>query len=441
MDMNKIIKQNEEFIKEFDKRQEVMNQYFDFFEKDESLDAKVKAFKRMPYNKGVNLDEKLLDYFTQTGKEINKENLSSVISAISQINYTNQQNNSKFPLTPENIDKAISIQKGKERIIQPQEPSANIPQKPSANIPQEPSANIPQEPTAQKPKASISTKSMTGLNNTQNNKNLIQPLQQTQSASTTRSKTMDTVLQKINRKNQNTKINEAIADLDRENRYAKLNNRLYLPPQKIINTIINNINKDNYLQMQKIVPIMQSWGNQAQAAITAMKRQIVAEQKKISSGKPEKYSDTIIRANTTLLKDKEKDLNELNRSISQLESKIKIFAPAIPKPLNLDEINRIQQQQPLQRSNSMPVLKPQEQFSKLQKDNINTSDRSNNTLKTTQNWFSEKLSNISRALSNPFQLASSESTSNISITNANKLGKQSNIVERIVNGVGTVRSS
>jgi hypothetical protein len=30
-DANKIIKQNEEFIKEFDKRQEVVDQYFGFF--------------------------------------------------------------------------------------------------------------------------------------------------------------------------------------------------------------------------------------------------------------------------------------------------------------------------------------------------------------------------------------------------------------------------
>ena len=131
-DADKLIKQSENFLQESYKREEVINKYFSFFEEDKSLDVKVQAFANISYNEGVDLDKKLVDYFTQTGKEINKENLIDAISAINQINRINYNRNSTFPLTPdstfpltpENINQAISIQKGKqqEQITQSAQP-------------------------------------------------------------------------------------------------------------------------------------------------------------------------------------------------------------------------------------------------------------------------------------------------------------------------------
>jgi hypothetical protein len=271
-------------------------------------------------------------------------------------------------------------------------------------------------------------------------------------------KVLQEMMEKMKRKNQNEEFNKTLDQLKLEKRMANLKNQQYLPSKDIVNKIINNINEDNYLQTQKIVSIMQGWGNQAQAEIAALKTRIVAEQRKILSGNPEKYSETIIRVNIALLKDKEKDLNEFNRSTSQLENRIKSFAPAIPKPLNLDEVNHIlNSQQPTPRTSNQPrpqsapqhqinkkdkkiLEKPKGQMQKsqsmtglnstqyklnnLQTDNINTSYSSNKALKTMQNWFSEKFSNISSALSNPFSSGSSTSTSNI--TNSINISTQKN---------------
>ena len=131
-----------------------------FLDNDRSLDVKVKAFNRISHNKGINLDEKLLDYFTQTNKKIDKENVSSVISAINQINYTNQQHNSKFPLTPENINKVITIHKGNQQKHEPNTVQQPQPQKRTGttikklfqNAPQRPQS-APQVQPAQRPKS------------------------------------------------------------------------------------------------------------------------------------------------------------------------------------------------------------------------------------------------------------------------------------------------
>ncbi|MDA0617114.1 MAG: hypothetical protein O3A66_00140 [Proteobacteria bacterium] len=76
-----------------EKRADVIEQFYKFLTKETSLDKKIKAFQSNQHNKGVNLDEEIINYFASSDKEVNKENVSNVISAINQINYTNTKHN------------------------------------------------------------------------------------------------------------------------------------------------------------------------------------------------------------------------------------------------------------------------------------------------------------------------------------------------------------